>query len=76
MTTKHKILSITVLETGRKKPTEHIACLWKGKSQFDVKFYDEAYFHFTQRDLVQGKKDPEYFDGFTLINFRVIGEWN
>lgn len=72
MTTKHKILSITVLEKGRRKPTEHVACFLGGKY---ICYLPNKVFHFTWRDLLQGKKDTKYFDGLTLISFKVLNKW-
>ena len=75
MSAKHKILYVTVLEKGRKKPTKHVACLWNGSSIFNLRFYDDAYFHFSPSDLKKALQNPAYFEDFTLLDAKVIGEW-
>jgi hypothetical protein len=74
MSTKHKIILVTVLEKGRKKPTTHVACLWN-RSSLNPTFYPDAYFHFTPHDLKVGKLNSTFFECFTLIDHKVIGVW-
>jgi hypothetical protein len=75
MSAKNKILYITIIEKGRKKPINRIACLWNGSSVFNLRFYDDAYFHFSKSDILKALRNPKHFEDFTLLDAKVVGEW-
>ena len=70
---KHKIIHIVVME-GHNEPENKVACLWQ-RGKWDVDFYDEAYYHFLPSDLKGVEKKPKDFELFTLLDYKIIGDW-
>lgn len=82
---KHWVLEIKIIGFEGAIETK-TACLWRG-SPFDATFYDDAFFHFSKKDL-QGVKratadlnsvtihPKEFVFGlFTLLDYKIVGEW-